>query len=261
MIYHKTHKHSSSEEWIVLVHGAGGSSSIWFKNIREYIKHFNVLLVDLRGHGKSKNFFREYLKSEYSFEDVSRDIIEVIDHLKIKSAHFIGISLGTIIVRTIAEIDKSRVKSMIMGGAIIRFNTRSRFLISLANVFKKMLPYMWIYSFYAFILMPRKRHRSSRRFFVNEAYNIGKAEFLRWYRLTAGINPLLNYFNEKEIPIPTLYLMGDEDYMFLPPVEKLVKIHKLSSLNIINNSGHVCNIDQSEIFNRLSVDFVYHNSI
>ena len=33
---------------------AGGSSSIWFKQIRAFKKMFNVLLLDLRGHGNSK---------------------------------------------------------------------------------------------------------------------------------------------------------------------------------------------------------------
>jgi pimeloyl-ACP methyl ester carboxylesterase len=36
------------------VHGAGGSSSIWFKQIRDFQKQYNVLLLDLRGHGESK---------------------------------------------------------------------------------------------------------------------------------------------------------------------------------------------------------------
>jgi pimeloyl-ACP methyl ester carboxylesterase len=36
------------------VHGAGGSSSIWFKQIRDFKKQYNVLLLDLHGHGDSK---------------------------------------------------------------------------------------------------------------------------------------------------------------------------------------------------------------
>ena len=40
--------------WVTFVHGAGGSSSTWFKQIREFRKEHNVLLIDLRGHGQSK---------------------------------------------------------------------------------------------------------------------------------------------------------------------------------------------------------------
>ena len=59
MLYHKTFKHKKSETWVVFVHGAGGSNVVWFRQLREFKKHFNVLLVDLRGHGKSK---KEYSK-------------------------------------------------------------------------------------------------------------------------------------------------------------------------------------------------------
>ncbi len=55
MLHYKTYELDNPEApWVVFVHGAGGSSSIWFLQIKEFIRHFNVLLVDLRGHGKSK---------------------------------------------------------------------------------------------------------------------------------------------------------------------------------------------------------------
>ena len=51
LISYTVYKHETSESWVTFVHGAGGSSSIWFKQIREFQKNFNVLLLDLRGHG------------------------------------------------------------------------------------------------------------------------------------------------------------------------------------------------------------------
>ncbi|MDX5477069.1 MAG: alpha/beta hydrolase, partial [Cyclobacteriaceae bacterium] len=53
MLYYKTYHHPSSQEWVVFIHGAGGSSSIWYKQIREFKEEFNLLLIDLRGHGRS----------------------------------------------------------------------------------------------------------------------------------------------------------------------------------------------------------------
>jgi pimeloyl-ACP methyl ester carboxylesterase len=51
-------KNSSNTQWVTFVHGAGGSSSIWFKQIRDFQKHYNVLLLDLRGHGKSQSMIK-----------------------------------------------------------------------------------------------------------------------------------------------------------------------------------------------------------
>jgi pimeloyl-ACP methyl ester carboxylesterase len=253
MLYYKTYTEAPSDEWVVLVHGAGGSSSIWFKQIKDFMAHFKVLLVDLRGHGRSRDTF---ISQDYSFHEVSKDVIEVLNHLKIERAHFVGISLGTLIIRTIAEIDQSRVKSMILGGAITRLNVRSRFLVFAADMLKKIVPFMWIYKICAHILMPRRRHRESRDLFIREAQRLRQSEFLRWFTLTASLNPLLRYFNEKEQAFPTLYIMGDEDYMFLPQVKNLVKIHQNAALQVIDNCGHVCNVEQPDIFNRYSIDFI-----
>lgn len=255
MLHHKVYMKdaSASTQWLTLVHGAGGSSTIWFKQIREFKKHYNVLVIDLRGHGKSKNMGSS---KEYSFEDVSRDVIEVLDELKIESSHFVGISLGTIIIRVIAELDPQRVSSMVLGGAITRLSIQPKILISVGGLFKRYIPYMWLYKIFAFAIMPYKSHKESRILFINEAKKVCQKEFLKWFKLTRNINPLLKMFEEEEIKIPTLYLMGEEDYMFLGPVEMTVQKSKFSTLHIIQDAGHVCNVDQPERFNQQTIAFL-----
>ncbi|MBV5326197.1 MAG: alpha/beta hydrolase [Chlorobium sp.] len=257
MLHYKTYELADTEApWVVFVHGAGGSSSIWFLQIKEFIKHFNVLLVDLRGHGKSKNIIAVKEDHNYNFEDITLDIIEVLDKLRIQKAHFIGISLGTILIRNISELVPDRVSSMIMGGAIIRLNIRAKVLVTLGNMFKRVVPYMWLYSFFAWIIMPRERHKKSRLLFVNEAKKVAQKEFMRWFRLTYELTPLLKYFEEKDTAIPTLYLMGEEDHMFLPAVEYIITRHTNSWLEVIGNSGHVCNVDQPKEFNERAIAFL-----
>ena len=258
LLHHRTYLQGPDHDWVVFVHGAGGSSSIWFKQVRAYIPHFNVLLVDLRGHGKSQTIADSL---RYTFEDISREVLDVLDHLKIQKAHFIGVSLGSIIIRTISELAPERAFSIVLGGAVVRLNFRSRFLVGVGHLFKRVIPYLWLYSLFAWIIMPRKRHRESRLLFINEAKKLCQKEFVRWFKLTNEVNPLLRFFREKEVPIPTLYLMGDEDHLFLPPVRALVKQHEHSYLNVIENSGHVCNVDQPETFNRLSIDFIKSHPI
>ena len=256
MLHHRTYELGPDKDWVVFVHGAGGSSSIWFKQIRAYSAQFNVLMVDLRGHGKSQHndVQRRYLK--YTFDDISKEVLEVLDHLEIEKAHFVGVSLGSIIIRTLSELAPERVASVVLGGAVVRLDFRSRFLVGVGHLFKRVIPYLWLYSLFAWIIMPRKRHRLSRLLFIKEAQHLCQKEFVRWFKLTYEVNPLLRFFREKELPIPTLYLMGDEDHLFLPPVKSLVNQHRFSELQIVSNSGHVCNVDQPDVFNRLSIDFI-----
>lgn len=156
LLNYYSYEHAVSTQWVTFVHGAGGSSAIWYKQLRDFKKHFNVLILDLRGHGDSKSVIKSTFNKKYTFDAITEDIVEVIDHLQIKKSHFVGISLGTILIRNLAEKKPSLVSSMIMGGAIIKFNLRSRFLIFVGNLFKSIVPYMLLYKLFAFIIMPKK---------------------------------------------------------------------------------------------------------
>ncbi|MCM4168693.1 3-oxoadipate enol-lactonase 2 [Arenibacter antarcticus] len=256
MISYNTHIHKTSDKWVTFVHGAGGSSTIWFKQLREFKKYFNVLLLDLRGHGNSKLHLKDAFMDKYTFDTITDDIVEVIDHEKIEKSHFIGISLGTILIRNLAEKHPSRVESMIMGGAIMKLNLRSQVLIRLGVIFKSIVPYLWLYKFFAFVIMPNKNHKESRLLFVREAKKLYQKEFIRWFRLTSEINPLLRFFRSADIKIPTLYLMGEEDYLFLPSVRQMVQNHRSSSLVVVKDCGHVVNVEQPLFFNETVIKYL-----
>lgn len=262
MLYHKIYSHPESTEWVVFIHGAGGSSSIWFKQIKEFKKHFNLLLVDLRGHGRSNAIsFKGMLKKQYTFTEVTEDIIQVLDHCKIDSAHFVGISLGTILIQKLAELEPNRVKSMVLGGAVTRLDIRSQTLVKLGDFFKNVMPYMWLYRLFAYILMPQKAQNESRHLFIRDAKKLCQKEFKRWFKLAADVNPLMKFYKESNIATPTLYLMGTNDYIFLHPVRDLVLHNNASSLTELNDCGHVCNVEKPFEFNRHSIMFIKNNGL
>jgi pimeloyl-ACP methyl ester carboxylesterase len=118
------------------------------------------------------------------------------------------------------------------------------------------IPYLWLYRFFAFIIMPKKNHRESRLLFVREAKKLYHKEFLRWYRLTSELKPLLLLFRQVDVGIPTLYVMGEEDYMFLPSVQKLAGMHRASQITVVPNCGHVVNVEQPEFFNKATLGFL-----
>jgi pimeloyl-ACP methyl ester carboxylesterase len=197
----------------------------------------------------------EKLKS-YTFDVIGNEVIDVLNYLKIQNSHFVGISLGTIIIREIAERYPERVTSMVLAGAVMKLNIRGQFLMYLGLFLKSVIPYILLYKFFAFIIMPRKNHIESRSLFTCEARKLYRKEFIRWYSMVSQVNPLLSLFRMKDLGIPTIYLMGDQDYMFLPSISKLVKNHESSRLLIIPNCGHVVNVEQPEEFNKKTLSFL-----
>lgn len=253
MLFFKKLLNSNSEEWCVFIHGAGGNSSIWYKQVKTYSENFNLLLIDLRGHGKSKDL---KTSKNYSFEMIAQDVIEVVEFNKINSAHFIGVSLGTIIIYQIFALNPTIVKSMVFSGAITRLNIKSRVLLKLGRILNPILPYMTLYALLARIIMPKKNHKPSRVLFINEAKKLMDKEFNRWFKLTARLTAYLNLVEHERNDKPTIYIMGSEDHMFLEPVRAIINANPRIKLRVVPNCGHVVNIEQAEEFNTVSIQFI-----
>ncbi|MEO9894657.1 alpha/beta hydrolase [Aurantibacter sp.] len=256
MLNYTIYRHNTADTWVTFVHGAGGSSSVWFKQLRAFKQHFNVLLLDLRGHGESKPDFDDTIIDAYTFDSLTNDIIEVIDFEKIEKSHFVGISLGTILIRNIAEKFPDRVQSMVLGGAVMNLNFRWKILMGVGKTFKSVVPHLWLYRMFFFAIMPYSNHKESRSILIKEAQKLYQNEFLRWFKLSSEVNPLLSFFRNKEVKIPTLYVMGGEDYLFLPAVKKLVQKSASASLLLIEHCGHVVNVEESQIFNNMVIGYV-----
>jgi pimeloyl-ACP methyl ester carboxylesterase len=253
VLYHSIYKaENRSNKWITFIHGAGGNSSIWFNQVRFFKAYFNVLLIDLRGHGKSEVSPKG---TEYTFEIIIDDILNILDHNKIEKSHFVGISLGSILIQKMIQLHSNRVEKIGLGGAILNLNLQSRFLMFMGKLTQSIFPFIWIYTFFAYVIMPYKAHRKSRALFIKEAKKISHAEFRRWYKLTATILPVLAKIRAKQLKPPTLYIMGIQDYMFLPFVKKIIMIHQNATMIILPGSGHVVNIDQSDLFNDNLLNF------
>jgi hypothetical protein len=59
-----------------------------------------------------------------------------------------------------------------------------------------------------------KRATNNPDCFYKRGQKLYQKEFIKWFKLTAEINPVLKWFRQSELNIPTLYVMGEEDYMF-----------------------------------------------
>lgn len=254
MLSYKTFQAESGGDWVVFVHGAGGSSAVWFKQIRAFQKEFNVLLVDLRGHGRSNAYHGN--EKRYTVDAIGMDIVDVLAKEGIEAAHFVGVSLGTILIRAVSDLAPERVKSIIYAGAVVGFTTWARVLIVAGQALKYVVPFRKLYATFAWIIMPGKKAQEARRVFKREAKRVAPDEFRRWLLLIPEVNRKLRTWMHQTSPFRSLYLMGGKDYMFLPPARALVLRTPESSLQVIPGVGHVCNIEKPDLFNEAAISFL-----
>ena len=81
--------------------------------------------------------------------------------------------------------------------------------------------------------------------------------FLNWLKLGDGVSKYIKDLFNEYISIPTLYLMGEDDKLFLPQVQQTVKNGGDNvSLIVVPNAGHVCNVDNKRFFNEHSLEFM-----
>jgi pimeloyl-ACP methyl ester carboxylesterase len=94
---------------VVLIHGYTDNARDWVPLVPYLSKRFHLILVDLRGHGRSS-------KPDccYTLPDFAYDIVLLLDHLGVEKADIVGHSLGSIIAQTFAENWPERTDKVVL---------------------------------------------------------------------------------------------------------------------------------------------------
>ncbi|SOC41433.1 alpha/beta fold hydrolase [Ureibacillus acetophenoni] len=258
-LYYETITNHAHKEWIVLFHGLGGNCSIFYKQIPTLKEQYNLLLIDLPGHGESSNLPSEEANTLYA---TSKLVIDILDKENIESAHFVGVSSGTILMQYLAMHFPNRIQSMVLAGASGKWRKWGEILgkTTLAKGIRNLLPYKLPYVTFAYILMPKVNHKKSRGIFIREANKLSKQSYLRWAFVIRDSYKIYNELSKLTNEIPKLYICGNEDHMFIDGIKSHVQNEKNSNLYIIDKCGHVCNIEKPLEFNQLTLDFIKNQS-
>jgi pimeloyl-ACP methyl ester carboxylesterase len=105
--------HDHPGDTVVFLHFSGANLMMWERALPCFLDRYRVLLVDLRGHGKS-----EVPGSGYLMDEMARDVIGVMQQLGIKRAHVVGSSLGAEVGLAMAANHGDRVDSLACDGAL-----------------------------------------------------------------------------------------------------------------------------------------------
>ena len=181
LLHHEVSAENPDAPWLVFVHGAGGSIRTWKFQIDAFAPHFRLLLIDLRDHGYSKDILPEF--PAYDFDIVAKDILVLTDHLGIEKAHFMSLSIGSVILQKIDIERPELVDRMIMAGAIFDGSKAMHWFVHSGKFLSYILPYRALYWLFSFIVLPRRNHRLSRYIFRRQSRRLTTRKYMKGFKL------------------------------------------------------------------------------
>lgn len=96
---------------VILLHGFTGDHTTW-ESLKETLKGlFQVITIDLIGHGKTDS---PKQPERYEVDRAAKDIIDIMDHLQLDTAHLLGYSMGGRLALSIALKYPDKMKSLML---------------------------------------------------------------------------------------------------------------------------------------------------
>lgn len=255
MIFYKKKIAAPDAEWIVMIHGMGGSINTWKYQVEALDKEYNLFLFDLDGHGNS-DYNEE--STDYKPYQMAVMLNELLEKEKISEFHIVAFSLGTEVAMEYVRLFPDKIKRLVLGGPVLNCSLAKKGLFRFARFLSIVLPLKISYGICARIIMPKKNHKRGRSIFIREALKMRKKAFTSWLVKLSGTKQKINQYVDaiNSNLIPTIFITGNEDYMFLKGTRKLASRINNSSLEVIADCGHICVIEKRDIFNEETIKFL-----
>lgn len=105
-LYYQVHRKGDP---LLLIQGFGGGHEGWFFQTRAFRKHYQVIIYDNRGIGRS-----DRSPGSYTVKTMADDAIGLMDYLGINTARVLGMSLGGMVAQEVAINYPERVKKLVL---------------------------------------------------------------------------------------------------------------------------------------------------
>ena len=223
----------------LFITGLGGDHRPWAPVVEQLKDQYECVTFDNRGIGQSSK-----PPSGYTMSDLTRDTIGLLDALSISRAHIIGMSMGGLVAQNIALQQPKRIRSLVLLGSFAAGDARLNHVLSSRKFMqKRMTRYEYFWALAGWMFGPQTLAKSS---FVNDFANMAAdnphPQSLRAFsQLVDGIVQFDNRARLKDIRIPTLVMVGEEDILTPPYLSRaLAEGIPGADLEVIPGVGHFC---------------------
>ncbi len=240
---------SAKKEWIVFIHAAFVDHRMFEKQFEFFKGKYNLLAVDILGHGKSIK-----IKKGDSIENMSDWINQIFEKHNITKAHFVGVSLGAVFIQDFANKYESKVLSLTCFGGydINDFDAEKQKGNSkqqMKMIFKAMFSVKWF----------AKANKKISAFTPNaqeEFYKMNIQFKKKSFMYLAKLQNIINKFPKKKREYKLLVGCGEHDIPAeIEIVNEWAEKEKCEKV-ILQGAGHCVNMDKSNEFNDCLANFL-----
>ncbi|MES2575214.1 MAG: alpha/beta fold hydrolase [Bacteroidota bacterium] len=243
---------------IIFLHGFPFDKSMWEKQIEFLKTSYRLIACDIRGFGKSKDE-----QSPLSMSLFADDLIEFMDKLEIDKAVICGLSMGGFITLNAAKRFPDRFEALILCDTQCIADTpevKEKRLKTIAQIEEEGVTNFnetFLKSvFHPDSLMDKKELVAELRSVV-----FANSEHIITQGLLALASRCETCSTLDRVRIPTLIICGREDKVTPLEQSEYLKDHILgSTLRVIENAGHVSNLEQPYEFNEHLSEFLINLS-
>jgi pimeloyl-ACP methyl ester carboxylesterase len=235
---------------VVLIHGFGGHTFSYRRNIPELAKHHRVVALDLKGFGYSER----PPGGDYSLTAQAEVVIGLMDELGILAASIVGHSMGGEVAMRVASTHPERVDKLVLVASVSgdRFPT-----LPPLPIIKPIMPFLGRLTA-RFLLKRGFYDRTKLTEEVREGYR--RPKYIRGfndaiYRLMADMrhDSKIDY---ARINQPTLILWARAEALPAVILRKLRERLPHAEVQYIERAGHLLLEEQPEDCNRAILRFI-----
>jgi 3-oxoadipate enol-lactonase len=246
--------HAGEGELVIFLHGIGGNKRNWHDNLPAFAEHYHAVACDARGYGESDDY-----DGPLDFSDFARDVARVLDHFEAKQAHVVGLSMGGRIAASFYQGFADRVLSLTLCDTHLGFEhftqaQRDEFVRLRKEPLLAGKEPEDIAPVVAETLIGDRRHQEAFDKLVDSMSRLHKESYIKSIEASVTLDHADLYSG---ISAPTLVVVGALDRLTPPDMGRQIA-EKIpgARLEIIDDAGHLANIEQPEAFDRVVLDFL-----
>lgn len=232
-------KYNGKKKWILLLHCICSNMHIFDGYIEEVSKKYNIVLVDLPGHGLSKDS-----KINIDFKEVAEEIIKKIDELNIEKISIWGISLGGVVAKYILKIAPERIEKIVFEGPALALS--NKFYAGLFNIFntiKVIFPKTIYLKAFIYVVIPGKKSKHVRKTMYESLKETDYTKVSKWLTELGKEYKHNDFSLLNKSKVQKVYLFGEKDYIFKTGGIKNINNNKYNKIIIKKGCGHLCHLE------------------